>query len=195
MVWGARICALVSLICTLAAPPVSAQDRFFVPSPILVVDEAALFAQSDYGKQVEADLTVARDALIAENRRIEAELATEERDLTERRPTMEPAAFREEAAAFDAKVVELRRAQDLRVQALNNRRDSALREFDTIVRPILSSIAIERGAVAVVKKESLLISANSIDITAEVIRRIDDKLSEDDTDAQDAVDEDQEETP
>lgn len=182
MVLG-RISALVFVLLlsagALAQEP-AGQDRLIVPSPILVVDEAALFSRSAFGKQVEANLSALRNELISENRRIEAELAEEERILTERRLTMDPGEFRDAASAFDAKVVELRKVQDQRFEQLNSQREDALRRFDNIIRPVLGSIAIERGAVAVIKQDSVLISANAIDITDEAVRRIDEQLSDKD---------------
>lgn len=179
MVLG-RISALVFVLLLSAgafAQEPAGQDRLIVPSPILVVDEAALFSRSAFGKQVEANLSALRNELISENRRIEAELAEEERILTERRLTMDPGEFRDAASAFDAKVVELRKVQDQRFDQLNSQREDALRRFDNIIRPVLGSIAIERGAVAVIKQDSVLISANAIDITDEAVRRIDEQLS------------------
>jgi Skp family chaperone for outer membrane proteins len=70
-------------------------------SQILTLDQDRLFAESLYGKALEARLIVATQALAAENRKMEQDLAAEEADLTKKRPTMAASAFQALADAFD----------------------------------------------------------------------------------------------
>ena len=72
-----------------------------VRSPVLTIDTDRLFRESQFGQRILSDLGEETEALAAENRRIEAELKEEERRLTEQRPQMDVATFREEADAFD----------------------------------------------------------------------------------------------
>lgn len=162
----------------LAGPPSTAQDRLSVPSPVLTVDQDALFERSAFGERVLSEIEAASQALAAENRRLEAELAEEERRLTELRPTTEPAAFREMAAAFDARVVEVRRVQDQKGRELARQPEEARQEFLRAAVPILTRIVRERGAVAILDSRAVILSADAIDITDEAIRRIDAVLGE-----------------
>ena len=81
------------------------------PAPaaqVLTLDQDRLYAESLYGKALEARAIAANQALAAENRKIEQDLAAEEADLTQKRPTMAAAAFQPLADAFDAKVEQVR---------------------------------------------------------------------------------------
>lgn len=175
-----RVRALISVLAmgiTLATAP-AAQELRRLPSPILTVDQEALFSRSAYGARLTAELEAAGEALRAESRQKDAELAEEERLLTERRSDMDPEAFRELAIAFDAKAVQMRAAQEEKLRELTRRRDEARQQFYRAVVPVLADLVQERGAVAILDSSAILISAQSIDITSEAIRRIDEKLGD-----------------
>ena len=81
-------------------------------SSVVLIDTDELFRRTLMGKRISAEFeTRARD-LQAENERITTALTAEEKSLTERRPTMDPVAFRKEAAEFDTRVQGIRRARD-----------------------------------------------------------------------------------
>ena len=84
-----------------------------VNSPVLTIDSEQLFVQSQFGQKFAQDFEARGKILEAENRRIEAELIAEEKELTERRATLPPAKFRSLADAFDEKVEQIRRMVDV----------------------------------------------------------------------------------
>lgn len=174
--WRRALAAVLAF--GLAAAPALAQERLTVPSPVLTIDQEALFERSAFGRRAQAEFEEASTELAAENRRIEAELEAEERRLTEDRPGMDPAAFRELAAAFDARVVEIRRTQDQKARELGRRPDEARQEFFRAAVPILTELVRERGAVAILDSRAVILSAETIDITEEAIRRIDAALGD-----------------
>lgn len=150
-------------------------------SPILTVDRDRLFTRSRMGQRIIAALEVETQALAAENRGIEAQLADEEQVLTQRRAGMDPAAFRALAAAFDEKVVGIRAAQDEKVRELSRKREIAQQQFYQDVLPILTEIIRERGAVMVLENRIVFLAAQQVDITAEAIERIDAQAGTDQT--------------
>ena len=94
----------IALAAALAAAPLAAQegsslslgqaDLAAPPSGrLLVIDRDRVLSGSERGQAMLAALEEATAALEEENRGIEERLRAEERDLTERRPAMEPAAF------------------------------------------------------------------------------------------------------
>jgi len=181
-VWRAAGAALI-LGAALAVRPVPAQEFLQVPSPILVLDQERLFDGALLAGQLSEDFEARSAALAAENRAIEAELVAEELELTELRPTMEPAEFRALADAFDEKVREIRTEQDTKVRELQLLRERERQDFLRRVTPVLGEIVRERGAVAVLDRRTVVISAESIDITDEVIDRINAAFAEPPDDA------------
>ena len=145
-----------------------------ISSPILVVDSDRVFRASGAGKQINADLEKQLQTLVSENRRIEAELIAEELALTEQRPDLTVSEFRELADAFDVKVQAIRQDQDAKQRELQQLRATQDQTFLDSIAPILTQIGRERGALAILERRSVLLSAGNIDITDEAIQRIND---------------------
>ncbi len=123
-----------------------------VRSPIVVLDRDALFVDSLFGARVQRDLDAASDALLAENRAIEAALEAEERDLTIRREEMEAAAFAELARAFDARVNAARAEQDAKARALEQQSERAQQFFLEQANPVLVALARDIGALVILDR-------------------------------------------
>ena len=161
----------------LAASVAGAQEaQSTIPSSVLTLDRDVLFQGSVYGQSLLSELEQESAALAAENRKIEAELVAEEGELTALRETLEPEEFRERAMAFDEKVVGLRNNQDEKTRQLLAKRDNLQQTFYQQVLPILGQITRELGAVAILDKRVVFLSAGQIDITQEAIERIDAQL-------------------
>lgn len=158
----------------LQAAPVHAQAVAGVPqTAVLTLDEERLFTESRFGKAVLAAHDREVEALIAENRRIEADLEAEERTLTDRRAGMSKADFAPLSAAFNEKVEGIRSAQKAKSDALNRRFEEERRRFFTAASPILAQVMQERGAVAIISKRAVIAGFENIDITEAAVARLD----------------------
>lgn len=155
----------------------SSQDVGVVQSQVLVIDPERLFNQTRLGQSFLAQIQVERDALIARNRQIEAELEAEEKALTEKREETSPEEFREMADDFDARVQDIRRDSERRVRDLERNRERAPVEFMRQVEPVLVDIMRAAGGVVVVDARNVLLRADVIDITDVAIARIDSVLA------------------
>ncbi|MDE4131627.1 OmpH family outer membrane protein [Phaeobacter sp. QD34_3] len=142
-------------------------------SGILTIQPDRLFSESAFGQRINRELEAEGAVLTAENRRVEAELRAEELELTERRPSMEPEAFRALADAFDQKVQETRRTQVQKLQKINQMGETARREFFVASLPILQAIMRDSGAGAILDHSSVFLSSEAADVTELAITRID----------------------
>jgi Skp family chaperone for outer membrane proteins len=167
--------ALAMAVC-MAAIPVFAQqtnqNQTIRTSPFLTLDQERMYQQSDFGKRVAADLNSKAEALSAENRRIDAALTLEEQRLTEERPTMEVAVFRELAVDFDERVTAIRRAQSAKQAAIQQQGDQERARFFELAFPVLLRLVEETGAVAILNNSAVIFSVRNLDITDEAVRRI-----------------------
>jgi len=141
-------------------------------SPVLLIDPERLFQESLFGQRVLDELRTESEALAAENRRIEADLTEEERSLTERRPTMEAEAFRQAADAFDAKVQDIRRAQDAKEKALQNAVNEGREAFFAAAQNIIGQLMVDAGSVVVLDRRSVFLSVGAIDITDSALETV-----------------------
>lgn len=157
------------------APPPSVA----VPqSPVVVLDRDALFTQSRFGQRVASDIERTSARLAAENRQIEAALEAEEQALTDRRPAMDPEAFRQLAADFDARVTDIRQTQAAKARAISQQGERAQALFLEKANPILVELARETGALVILDRRLVIASADQVDITALAQERIDAALGD-----------------
>ncbi len=175
------IAAWMTALVVFGTPAVLAQSApgGVVQSQILTIDTERLYLDSDFGKAVAAEFDAKGAALAAENRQIEADLTEEERALTDQRPNMEPAAFREAADAFDTKVQATRRAQDAKTRALNQELEERRVQFLSAAAPVLEDLMRQTGAAVILERRSVFLSANAIDITNVAIERLNVVLDQD----------------
>lgn len=157
------------------AGPARAQN---VVSPVVTVDQDRLFNNSQFGQRVQSDHETRVHLLSQENRLIEAELINEERALTEQRADLAADAFRTLADAFDDKVQRIRAEQDAKAATLGQALDNDRQEFLRLIGPVLQTLVIERGAVALLDRRAVIISADSIDITSAAVARIDSTIGD-----------------
>lgn len=170
---------LVALLACVLSSGVMAQER---PAPgvtpLVVVNQERLLSQSRYGQRIQREVEAASAALTAENRQIEAQLTEEELALTERRALMTPEAFRPIAEEFDARVNDIRAAQETKGRALQQQAEAAQQAFFDIAFPILVDILRARGASVLMDSRAVLLSADGIDITEEAVALIDARIGE-----------------
>ena len=159
--------------------PVVAQEAATTPSVgvvqslILTIEPDRLFSDSAFGQRIVRDIETEGNQIASDNRRIEAELTQEERELTELRDTLTTEEFRERASAFDEKVQELRRTQDEKARALGQRSEEARRALLAAAQPVLLDLMADSGAVAILDRRAVLLSVSAVDITDRAIARVD----------------------
>ena len=143
---------------------------------VLTLDQERLFQESDFGRQTMADYDRQAAALAGENRRKENELEGEERALTQRRGLLAPEEFAKLAQAFDARVVEIRVVQDAKTQELARWLDQRRALFFSQVLPVLTDVLAEKGAVAILQSDAVLIALNAADVTPLAIERANESI-------------------
>lgn len=178
----ARIVVLAVLVASLSvftgARSGTAQQFGLAQSEILTISSDRVFAESDFGKRIAAEIEEDSARLAAENRRIEAELQSEEKSLTEQRATMSPENFRALADVFDAKVQAFRNAQDAKTRALTQRREEARSVFIEAILPVLAQLMRETGADVILERSTVFLSSNASDITDIAIVRVNEAIGD-----------------
>jgi Skp family chaperone for outer membrane proteins len=175
--WSRRA-ALAVFIAVSLATPVMPQTTAEPTVPILTLDQRRLFSESLFGKAALQREQEETEALIAENKRIGAELEAEERQLTTLRPTLPVAEFDKLAIDFDRRVEEIRATQDNKSRAITERREADFKRFFEAALPIYEELRAKKGAVAIVDKAAILVSSSSIDVTTDAILLVDSVLGD-----------------
>jgi Skp family chaperone for outer membrane proteins len=161
-----------------AAQGVAEGPALPVGAVVLMLDQERLFAESRFGAASLERERVAAAALEGENSKIEAALVEEEQALTKRRNEVPAEEFTPLAKAFDAKVERIRGEQAAKIKALSTARDADRQAFLKAVVPVLGKILEDTGAVAILNKSDVVVSANAFDVTNLAIFRVDQVLPE-----------------
>jgi Skp family chaperone for outer membrane proteins len=158
------------------AAGVFAQDLSAPRAEVVIVDPNRLFAETLFGQHISQALEAEAVELSANNRRLEEELRAEEKELTEKRPSMAPVDFRDAAEAFDKKVQAIRRERQDRARALEDKRSSAEQRFLATAQGVLVELMNERGANVLLDMRAVILRDSAIDITNDAVRKIDEAI-------------------
>lgn len=156
----------------LAAPAHAQEASLSLPPPILTIDQDRLFQETGLGLRATEAIEAEAAALASENSQIEQDLVRRELELTEQRESLPAQEFRVLADAFDQDVQRIRTEQDDKARELNRMREAARQDFFDEVAGIISDIVRERGALVVLDRRDVFLSADRIDITDEAIARV-----------------------
>ena len=167
----------VALATTLLATPVLAQT---LPAPVIViVDMEQVFNTSAAGKVAQTELKTRLDGIQARLQSLRTQYGTEEQTLIKARPTAPgPAATAWESKARDLQTRKAKDEQDLakRDQDFQASRQSVLKQLSDGAQPVISAIMRERGASIVLAEGATLQHTASLDVTADVVARLDKAL-------------------
>jgi len=161
----------------MSAGATAAQDIGVVQSNILVLDTERLFNESLPGQQFLERYSEQREALIAKNRRVEAELREEEQELTEQRATLSPEAFRDLADAFDDKVRRIREESERASRDLERSREQAPFVLLRQAESVLFNLMHEAGGEVILDARQVLVRSDAVDITDTAIARVNEAMA------------------
>lgn len=141
--------------------------------PVMTVDQDGLYRRSAWGARVQAELERRGREIADENDRLAEQFSSEERELTALRKTLPAEEFRQRADEFDQRVVEIRREREDALRDLQTQADAERTAFFRAILPVLTALMRERGALAVLDQRAIIIAAESIDVTDDLIARMD----------------------
>ncbi|RMF33533.1 MAG: OmpH family outer membrane protein [Alphaproteobacteria bacterium] len=114
-----------------------------------------------------------RNRLVEERKQIERALEAEERELAERRGSLAREEFARLAEAFDTKVRAARKAQEEKALAVQRSMEQKRQRFLDSLRPVIVEVMQRFGASVVLDGRAVLLADPSLDLTGEVIARMD----------------------
>jgi Skp family chaperone for outer membrane proteins len=174
---------LLALALSTAAPlvniatPVAAQT--FPPAVLVIVDMDEVFQNSAAGKTAQAELKTRLDGIQARLASLRTSFSAEEKTLADTRPTAPgPAATAWEAKVKDFTVRKTQAEQELakRDQDFQASRQNVLKQINDGAKPIITTIMKERGASIALAEGATLQHSAAIDVTSDVIARLDKAL-------------------
>lgn len=157
--------------------PVAAQT--LPPAVVVIVDMDQVFANSAAGKQAQAELKTKLDAIQARVNQLRTSLGTEEQQLGQSRPQApgaELTAWENKVRDFTARKTQAEQEVQKREQDFQAARQYVLKQINDAAQPIITAVMRERGASIALAQGATLQSAASLEVTADVIARLDKSL-------------------
>ena len=174
-IFKAAALAALALGTASALPTAALAQAAAAQSSIIVVDMDRVGADSAAGKSGQTQLKTRLDGLQARGKSLADQLRGEEETLLKARQTKTMA-----SEAFQAKVKDLQTKQNNARTELGNREQELQRsqayvrqQIFNAVGPIIQAVMRERGANIVLARDAALAVSPTLDVTAEVIRRLD----------------------
>ncbi|WP_310496329.1 OmpH family outer membrane protein [Sandarakinorhabdus sp.] len=169
-----KIMISLALASAAISAPVAAQA--LPPAVVVIVDMDNVFANSAAGKLAQAELKTRLDGIQARLAQLRTSFGAEEQTLGQTRPTAAgPAATAWEAKVKDFTTRKTQAETELqqRDQAFQASRQFVLKQLNDGAQPIITQIMKERGASIALAEGATLQHSASIDVTADVIARLD----------------------
>ena len=156
------------------APLASAQGTV-----VVTIDEARILRDSKAGKDVQAKLTNIETQISNELEPTRASLETEGKSLNTqlqgktRADVAADAALVTKLTAYEKKAGDFGQARQKASQEYALTERQALVEFNKALEPVLMEVVREKNAQAVMSRNAVIYSADSIDVTTDVITKLD----------------------
>jgi outer membrane protein len=165
-----RALAAAVLLAAAGALPAAAQEL-----KVAVINTEQVLLESATGKAALAELRQLREAKEAEGEALSKEVDDLRKRLTEGRLSLAEDKIAELERQLEEKGIALRRFQDDANRELNQRRDEVLAAIDRKVLPIINQVGQEQGYSLIFRKfeSGLVFASEEVDITGEIIRRLD----------------------
>ena len=154
---------------------VAAESSYPITS-IAIVDLNLILSESkaakDATKQFEAIQKSTEDTMISSDKK----MLDERNKLIEQQSVIAPEAFELKAKDYENKLQDYQADKQNKLRKLEGILQKARNEILENVKPILEDLSKELGVTVILEKNSVLLSANNMDITDDVIKKLNKKL-------------------
>ncbi|WP_372006746.1 OmpH family outer membrane protein [Tistrella mobilis] len=153
----------------LAAGPAAAQQK---PLSVAVVDVQKVMEETSAAKSLQEQLGKVRAGFRDGIAKDEEALRKEQEDLQKQRSLLSPEAFQKRREEFERKYGEMQKAVAERRRSFDETSARAQMAIDQAFLQVLANLAEERGYTLVLPRQTTILVDNSLDVTDEVIQRM-----------------------
>lgn len=169
----------IAMIAAALSPAAMAQQTAPAPTAppvILVVDVQLIMRESKAAKGIAQNIEQQRQVYTKEISKTEADLRAARDELERQRTILSPEAFNAKGREFQQKVDELGRNSQSKKQTLEYSHNLAMKQVLDNMLAVVSDIAVERKATVILPKDAVLLVDKGLDVTAETLQRVDQRL-------------------
>jgi outer membrane protein len=171
-----RIGAALSIIGAIFLTTVPALAQKLPSAVIAVIDSQRVWRDSKAATSARQQLEQFRGQFQQEIQREEERLRNEEQELGRQRAILAPDAFEGRRREFERKVQDLQRRVQERQRALEQSFNVTRGEINKVVIAVINDLSKDRGFTVVLDRAQVSFSADGLDITADVLRVLDQRI-------------------
>ena len=149
----------------------------YAETKISVVDVDILLNESKAGKSVQAQLKEKREGFQKEFSKKEAELREIEKQIVGKKDSLSAEEFAKQRKDFESKLLETRKLLQTRRASLDKGLNESMQELRANIMQVTAEIAEEQKYQLVLNRDSIVIVEKSMDITQQVLAKLDAKIS------------------
>lgn len=179
LVLAARLVSLLPmavLALLLSSGQALAQRAAGLPMSLIIVDIQQAQRESMPGKALAAQRDKYQQNFQAEFNAARQSLQRSDQDLAKQKGTMPQEAYDQKVKALELQVVAFQNRTQMAVRALEKSTDSAMAELMNAILTVTGEIAAEMGANLVLPKQQVVLHEPRMDVTAQVIERLNKRL-------------------
>lgn len=165
--------AAISLGLGFAAAPALAVG----PAVILVVDTQGVFAQSKAGQSIRSQYEEQAKKIMAEGKKTDDALQADAKKLSDERALLSQDDLQKRMQGLQKRNVEFQQSMQIKQHGLQLGVQRAEAQVEAALRPIFAEIMKEKGGTILLDQAVVLAGGADLDISAEVLKRLNEKLS------------------
>jgi outer membrane protein len=143
---------------------------------IAVVNIQQVMRDATAAQNVREQLESKQKAFQAEISKKEEQLQKEDQELGKKRSVLSKTAFEEKARAFRNKATEVQKEVQGKKALLDNAFEHSITEIQKVVTEIIATLAKEKGFSVAIPTSQILYSDSKLDISGDVLTRLNQKL-------------------
>ncbi len=166
---------VVAVLCGMVTAPVAAQRASGVPMSMIIVDIQQAQRESLPGKALAGQRDKYQQTFQSEFNAARQTLQRSDQELAKQKGTIPQDAYDQKVKALELQVVAFQNRTQKAVRALEKSTDAAMAELMNAILSITGEIAAEMGANIVLPKQQVVLHEPRMDVTAQVIERLNKK--------------------
>ncbi len=170
----ASACILLVMAAFLSASLAQAADE--APKPVAIVNIKQILADAKSAKYVAEQVEKKRKEFQEKVSKEEDALRKEDEELAKQRSVLAAEAYEKKAAELKNKIADFQNRVQTRRSKLENGYTKALSEIQEAVLEITKDLAKEKGFIVALPKSLVLYAVDELEISDEILKRLDKKL-------------------
>ena len=145
-------------------------------SSIAVLDVLSLLKDSSAAKSMKEQLDKIAKQYTEEEKKLAKDIQKKEEELLRQKKTLTPEAFSDRKNTFEKTVIDFNKKREIKRNSLAKAERESMRKIEDVVEKIVKEIQAADNISIVIKKTSVILSEDNIDITSKVVEKLNKEL-------------------